>query len=75
MKKQLNADNLRQFCINNDYFDLGCNTSYAKLFDLLDMNKVDKAMLWHDLTLAIWLCSDYCSPRDVSDKMHRYFIY
>lgn len=50
---RISNDDLRTFCIRNDFFTAGTNAQYEKLFTLND-----RGACYYELGLVIWLCSD-----------------
>lgn len=56
---------LRQLCIKNNWFDLGCNSQYKKLFGMNENNAPIS-----ELALAIWVCTEE-EPRDVIENQLR----
>ena len=59
-------DDLRMFCIENDYFTCGTNRQYEKLFQA---NRTGASI--SDISLIIWLCSDDVPKYEIREKLEK----
>ena len=55
---------LRELCIQNNWFTCGSNRQYSRLFDMAK----DGASI-HDLVLIIWLCSEDADKKDIKRQL------
>ena len=55
---------LRNLCIENNYFTYGCNFQYDKMFKMAET----EASV-HDIAVAIWICTEDASLEDIEEKI------
>lgn len=55
---------LRDLCIQNNWFTCGSNRQYSRLFDM-----AKNGASIHDLVLIIWLCSEDADKEDIKSQL------
>ena len=63
----IDKNRLRQYCIDNNYFDLGTNKDYDLLFDLASAKKVTLEVI-HKLAEMIIRYSSVCHDEEYSEE-------
>lgn len=56
---------LREMCIENNWFTLGCNMQYDRLFQMNESGKYSISQI----ALAIWICSENAETVDIEIKL------
>lgn len=60
----MNFHNVRQLCVQNNWFNAGGNNQYNKMFD-----KVAEGCTPHEIALLIWICSSHVSLEEIENAL------